>query len=715
VPDSRRGVEMMTGRLFFWNIYDDNGTYMPTLRVLDMEGAYTDFTRTISVTNVAPSAQLLPSGNFTTIGDGVPIIFRNLVEPSHADHLAGFTYYFRLDGSGWASSGSPEYLLPEYVAGPHVVEGYIVDKDGGQSPIFSLSIYVQPVPRYVVNHGNGSVLLTWDGGSATLGPDEHLGVPGAGPVAATLMSSGASYTIQTNASFSTIDNAAGVAGVYLMVQTNWCDLTGTVNAVSGLPGYGIQLFLGHGDIGQISVPPGSGPLAKTTLRVFSRGDLAGVEGADSLGLNWSEAQEIDFDDLSESITHLDRIAGIHARGWLGNELGDEVWARVGIEVLGAYGVAARIVADTFFDESDIDADFVLGHLSLNPEIQANTIGGFIGKGDADAIKTNLLLGSIALTGTVIIDQAYTGNNLLEASILGDGNAVFGRFVKGRSTGYRPILADYFPVAFFFVVPDYAGDFWEYCRVTYGITQPKDYEVHHSLPQGGKDTVVINGTRQNVRILRHRFAKAGENIDKVENLRGCHKLVHDEVELQWTRWRHEQMRKMYGNNINVNDTALSKRFWWDVPLEDVRAQAAKLEPHYADAWIKPGMETKAAKQAVSTLKGSRQLARWEMGQGARTKGIFPKFAVALAVFTIFQQGKLLADIVDHTPEQLNAWNTFSARYKGNLNTAFNTGRPPVPVEIYNMRRDLVDYLTALKVDDNVISAVNVAFTTFLSGM
>jgi hypothetical protein len=41
------------------------------------------------------------------IGPGVPIQFTQVNDPSHADHLAGFTYYYSVNGGNYASSVDP--------------------------------------------------------------------------------------------------------------------------------------------------------------------------------------------------------------------------------------------------------------------------------------------------------------------------------------------------------------------------------------------------------------------------------------------------------------------------------------------------------------------------------------------------------------------------------------------------------------------------------
>ena len=50
------------GSVSFNHAYDDNGTYTPVIRVMDAEDDYTDYSQTVLVTNVAPTAAFTNSG-----------------------------------------------------------------------------------------------------------------------------------------------------------------------------------------------------------------------------------------------------------------------------------------------------------------------------------------------------------------------------------------------------------------------------------------------------------------------------------------------------------------------------------------------------------------------------------------------------------------------------------------------------------------------------
>src|SRR5205807_8203490 len=133
-------------------------------------------------------------------GSDLPIQFSNVSDPSHTDSLAGFTYYHRINGGAYVSSTSPEFLLPSYTPGlSYTVDGYVQDKDGGTSPVYTTSVTTGAAKTVVGNVGSGTVLLN---GSINIGPNQYYASTGMlGSVQVTLQTSGASYTLYTNGSF----------------------------------------------------------------------------------------------------------------------------------------------------------------------------------------------------------------------------------------------------------------------------------------------------------------------------------------------------------------------------------------------------------------------------------------------------------------------------------------------------------------------------------
>ncbi|MCI0376129.1 MAG: PKD domain-containing protein [Gemmataceae bacterium] len=144
IPETWRSIDPITGAASFSHVFDDNGTYTATIRVSDNEGGFTDYIQTVTIVNVAPTVVLQPvSADFVEIGTGVPIRLY-VTDPSHGDHLAGFTYFYSIDDGPFVETISADFLLPapnpnEY--DPYIVRGYAVDKDGA-GPTTEKTIYV---------------------------------------------------------------------------------------------------------------------------------------------------------------------------------------------------------------------------------------------------------------------------------------------------------------------------------------------------------------------------------------------------------------------------------------------------------------------------------------------------------------------------------------------------------------------------------------------
>jgi hypothetical protein len=120
--------------------FDDGPrTQVVRARIFDKDGGYTEYTTTVTVTNVAPTASLsAPAG--TDEGTAATVTFGGQYDPSAADTAAGFHYVYSCDGgdlSGatYASSGAAASATCTFDDGPgsYQVKGRIIDKDGGYS------------------------------------------------------------------------------------------------------------------------------------------------------------------------------------------------------------------------------------------------------------------------------------------------------------------------------------------------------------------------------------------------------------------------------------------------------------------------------------------------------------------------------------------------------------------------------------------------------
>jgi peptidoglycan/xylan/chitin deacetylase (PgdA/CDA1 family) len=115
----------------------DDGPASPVVygRIFDKDGGFTDYTTTVVVNNVAPTATLSNNGPINEGGTAV-VSFSGASDPSEADTAAGFHYSFALDPSnlaaGYAAAGtasSASFTFNDN--GSYTVYGRVFDKDGG--------------------------------------------------------------------------------------------------------------------------------------------------------------------------------------------------------------------------------------------------------------------------------------------------------------------------------------------------------------------------------------------------------------------------------------------------------------------------------------------------------------------------------------------------------------------------------------------------------
>ncbi|HEV8469105.1 MAG TPA: hypothetical protein VGR46_05800 [Candidatus Limnocylindria bacterium] len=112
----------------------DNGTRAVRGKLQDKDGGSTEYTTTVTVNNVAPTATFNAPAS---VNEGSPIVLSltSPSDPSPADTLAGFQYAFDCgDGSGYGAFGSSNTLsCASGPSGVRTVRGKIADKDGGSS------------------------------------------------------------------------------------------------------------------------------------------------------------------------------------------------------------------------------------------------------------------------------------------------------------------------------------------------------------------------------------------------------------------------------------------------------------------------------------------------------------------------------------------------------------------------------------------------------
>lgn len=140
--------------------FDDNGAYVVTARIIDQDGGYTDYSTTVTVNDVAPTAAF--SGGSGVAGTPISYAFTSAFEPSQADTAAGFGYAISC-GAPFAgtpsfttvSTGTCTFASP----GTYTVYGRIIDKDGAFSE-YTASTSVSAAGRMT---GGGKLGIASDG------------------------------------------------------------------------------------------------------------------------------------------------------------------------------------------------------------------------------------------------------------------------------------------------------------------------------------------------------------------------------------------------------------------------------------------------------------------------------------------------------------------------------------------------------------------------
>ena len=150
---------------------DGPGLRTVRARIADKEGASTDYTTTIAINNVAPTATFSNDG---PVDEGSPGLVRltNPFDPSPVDTAAGFRYSYDFDNDGTfeiAGSPSASAVVPaSYLAvGPGIrtARARIADKDGGFTD-YTTTILINSVPP-TVNVGPDAMITQGDSLSRT--------------------------------------------------------------------------------------------------------------------------------------------------------------------------------------------------------------------------------------------------------------------------------------------------------------------------------------------------------------------------------------------------------------------------------------------------------------------------------------------------------------------------------------------------------------------
>jgi uncharacterized repeat protein (TIGR01451 family) len=404
------------GSLSFSHAYDQaspQGGYTTVIRLLDGNGGYTDYSQSVVVNAVTPTATFGPSGAASVIDSTVPFQFTNVNVPSLADNQAGFTYYVSVDGGSYTSSPSPNFLLPSNIsAGTHTVTGYLTDSEGQSSPVYSWTGTVQAAQVTFTNNGTGQVQLNWMGssGPVTLDANQSYQISGtASGLSVTLLTSNASYQLATNGSIDSISAAAGVTDVSLTVNTQLS------------PGQ-YAMAVGDGHVGTVSLPGGG-----SVVSVYSRGDLTNLTGPTGSSHSGASATDLVFQNLDGSISGLDSIANLNVAGWLGTSAAQQVLVNGGISNLSAYGIGATVIPDERFDAGDAVLQLTVGYGGVPGVIDANNVGNVQIAGNVNVINIGNLEGNFdpGYTRFMTVDKSQANKDLVYGDVgvlIFDGNS-----------------------------------------------------------------------------------------------------------------------------------------------------------------------------------------------------------------------------------------------------------------------------------------------------
>ncbi len=156
-----------------------------TITATDARGAQTTATFTLTVTNVAPTAQFSASPLTISAGQTSTLALVSPFDPGSVDTAAGFNYAFDCGlGAGAVSTGSQANLVCSYSsAGSFNVRGLIRDKDGAisESPlVVTVNPVVTPTSCYAMSVVSYTPGTTKGGGALAAGrtdPSKALGAP----------------------------------------------------------------------------------------------------------------------------------------------------------------------------------------------------------------------------------------------------------------------------------------------------------------------------------------------------------------------------------------------------------------------------------------------------------------------------------------------------------------------------------------------------------
>lgn len=479
-------TDVRSGGVTLRHVFDDDGTYPVAFAVFDYEGGSTVYTDNVTVTKVLPAVRGISTVNIDANGPGVTVWFSSISD-SRADLLAGLTYYLSVDGGDYTSNKTGDFILSS--PGRHELRGYVEDEDGVDSAVYSTTEYFQDYAGWgIENRGSGTARMTWVGGGdpVLLGPNQTYYFTGpVSNLSITLLNSGTSYDLRTNGSIDQVDYDTGVQSVTLSVET-YGDTSLPAN-------------FGDGHIGTIYLPGGSAAAGSSRLDVGARGSLGNVVGPSGDGKLWAYARFLRLDGLESltgSITGLDYIGSLEARGWLGTS-GSVVWANCGIDLFNAaQGVRADVTSDRLrspdTDPGDPDS-FYIGYGGSTGKLDLASVALFDNYGAVNDLRIRSLTGRVEMENLSSIGRFLLDNNL-GGPIVGDYGRI-DQLVLGPAAVMNAPVLGLLSIGSELALgsTDYRTNFWS--------TIPKDvatflravgYQVHHTKMQALRAIYLARG-------------------------------------------------------------------------------------------------------------------------------------------------------------------------------------------------------------------------------
>jgi DNA/RNA endonuclease G (NUC1) len=224
----------------------DQGDYTVRAKVIDKDGASTEYTGVVHVVNAPPSATFVAPAS---VNEASPIALSltGATDPGSADVAAGFTFAFDCgDGTGFgAASPTASASCPTTRADSRTVRARITDKDGASAEYAGTVTVANIAPTAMLTATSSTSILSgesvavtgsftdvgddspwawvfsWGSGSPTTG---SLAAPGSTDASRQYLMAG-SYTI----TFSVTDAAGGVGTQSLGVTVSRREVTAEVN------------------------------------------------------------------------------------------------------------------------------------------------------------------------------------------------------------------------------------------------------------------------------------------------------------------------------------------------------------------------------------------------------------------------------------------------------------------------------------------------------